>query len=170
MAATMLTSETAIPKLKNKVPNVPKKAIIRICNKVFFSGILNEIFEIFRLIALKIKIPNSIMKEVNMGPKTVTGILKRKNTIPHKKQLVKAYGMPLDILNRLDFFKSLKFKEINMMPITIKIIDAICSGDNDSLKKTIESITVNITEEFAIGETIPTFPTFNPFRKVANGM
>lgn len=109
---------------------------------------------------LKIKIPNSIIKDVRIGPKTVTGILNKKKEKPHSTKLIKAKGTPLEILNKWEFLKSLKFIEIIKMPLIIKIIENNCIQPKDSLKKIIDNKIVKITEEFEIGAIIPTFPNF----------
>lgn len=114
-----------------------------------------------RSMPLNINIPNSKMKDVNIGPKTVTGILYKKNTNPHKKQVIRAYGTPLDTLNNEEFFKSLKSSEIKTIPKRIDTIANNCMVDNVSPKKIIENNTVKMTEEFAIGDMIPTFPDCN---------
>ena len=160
-AATILTSYISTPKLKNRVPIAPKKAMKKIYLRVLVFGRSKEVLVIFKLIPLDNTNPNSMIKEVNAGPNTITGILNRKYTRPHNTHEIRANGTPLEILNRWEFFKSLKSSEINTIPLIIARIEIICVNVNDSLKKTIESKIIKITDELAMGDIIPTLPTFN---------
>lgn len=78
--------------------------------------------------------------------------------------------MPLARLKILEFFMSLKLIETSMMPKTINKIEPDWTAFNDSLKNRIENRTVNIIEEFAIGDIIPNFPRLNAFKNVDKGM
>ena len=146
--AIMLTSYIFMPKLKNNVPMTPKKATKKIYVKITGFGISKEVFEIFRWMPLYNNIPHSMMNVVRIGPITITGILKRKYMSPHNKQVIKACGIPLEVLRKWEFFKSLKFIEISVMPEIIRRTENACIADKDSLKKIIENRIVNITEEF----------------------
>jgi hypothetical protein len=62
------------------------------------------------------------MKDVTIGPKTLIGILYKKKTIPHKKQVINANRTPLAILNKKEFFKSLKSSDTSIIPKIIRSI------------------------------------------------
>ena len=57
-----------------------------------------------------------------------------------------------------------------MMPSRISNIEPNWTVFNDSLKNRIENRTVNIIEEFAIGDIMPNFPILNAFKNVDKGM
>ena len=56
------------------------------------------------------------------------------------------------------------------MPSMISNIEPDWTAFNDSLKNRIENKTVNIIEEFAIGDIMPNFPMLKAFRNVDMGM
>jgi hypothetical protein len=157
-AATIDTGENFIPMLNASSPIAPKNARKKRWRIVFLSGIEKLDFAKNMCRPAVIIIINSRIKEVRKGPIVEVGILRKKYTNPHKKQVISARGIPLEKLNNWDFLKSLKSSEMSIIPATIRIIAYICQIFKDSRKKSMDSMTVNITEEFATGATTPIFP------------
>ncbi|MCW3997033.1 MAG: hypothetical protein NWF10_00495 [Candidatus Bathyarchaeota archaeon] len=158
--ATTLTLDTDIPELKNNVPAPPKKATKKIRIRFLLLGKIKWILENLISIPLKIIIPDSIIKDVKIGPRIFIGILYKKKTKPHNRQVINANGIPLEILNKSELRTFLRLIETSTIPVIIRRIKENWIQVIDSSKKTIDKRTVIITEEFAIGVTTPTSPSF----------
>ena len=79
-----------MPRLKDKMAIAPKRARKKIYAMDLESGMLKETRRIFKWTPLYNNSPASIMKDVNIGPMTITGILIKEYIIPHKRQVIKA--------------------------------------------------------------------------------
>ncbi len=150
----------SIPKLKNSVPAAPKRATKKTWIRFLLVGRIKRVLENFMSKPLKTIIPDSIIKDVKIGPRIFIGILYKKKTRPHNRQVINANGTPLEILNSSDFRIFLKLIETSTIPVIIRRIKESWVQVIGSPKKTIDKRTVIITEEFAMGLTTPTSPSF----------
>jgi len=110
------------------------------------------------------------MNVVIIGPMALTGILYKAETTPQRNIEMRAKKMPLSLLNKREFFKSLKSTEIKTMPRNIIAIEIMRMGDNFSPKNKTENKTVMSMEELAIGEITPIFPRFIALKKSKSGI